>query len=85
MSTVPATEVKQRLGQYLDSAKTEPVFIEKSGRPSAVLLSIAEYERLCALEDRYWGEMAKKAEASGYAGAEETLRQLRERTGDAEA
>ncbi|MFO7642726.1 MAG: type II toxin-antitoxin system Phd/YefM family antitoxin, partial [Candidatus Competibacteraceae bacterium] len=55
MLNVAATEVKQRLGQYLESALTEPVVIEKSGRPAVVMLSVVEYERLCALEDAWWG------------------------------
>ncbi|TVR63635.1 MAG: type II toxin-antitoxin system Phd/YefM family antitoxin [Candidatus Competibacteraceae bacterium] len=79
MLNVAATEVKQRLGQYLESALTEPVVIEKSGRPAVVMLSVVEYERLCALEDAWWGEQARQAIEGGFAGAEETLRRLQER------
>jgi antitoxin Phd len=63
---ITATELKTRLGQYLDAAETEPVIIEKSGRKKSVLISHAMYERLVALEDAKWGERAKKAEARGY-------------------
>ena len=31
MLLVAATEIKQRLGQYLESAQSEPVIIKKSG------------------------------------------------------
>jgi hypothetical protein len=31
MQHIAASEVKQRLGQYMESALTEPVMIEKSG------------------------------------------------------
>jgi prevent-host-death family protein len=79
MLNVAATEVKQRLGQYLESALTEPVMIEKSGRPAVVMLSVAEYERLRALEDAWWGEQAQQAIEGGFAGSEETLRRLQER------
>ena len=79
MLNVAATEVKQRLGQYLESALTEPIVIEKSGRPAVVMLSIAEYERLQAMEDAWWGERARQAMEEGFAGPEETLRQLQER------
>lgn len=79
MLNVAATEVKQRLGQYMESALTEPVVIEKSGRPSVVMLSIAEYERLQAMDDAYWGERAKQAIEGGFAGADETMRRLQER------
>lgn len=44
--SVTATEAKNRLGQVLESAQTQPVFIEKAGRRHSVVLSIAEYERL---------------------------------------
>jgi prevent-host-death family protein len=46
MLHLAASEVKQRLGKYMESALTEPVVIEKSGRPAVVMLSITEYERL---------------------------------------
>ncbi len=53
--------------------------IEKSGRPAVVMLSIAEYERLQALGDVYWGEKAKQALVKGLMGAEQTLRRLQAR------
>jgi prevent-host-death family protein len=45
---VTATEAKNRLGQMLDHAQREPVFIEKSGRRHGVLLSAAHYDALLA-------------------------------------
>ena len=79
MLHVSTSEVKQRLGQYITRAMSEPVVIEKSGRPAVVMLSIAEYERLQALDDAYWGEKAKQALEDGLAGADETLRRLQSR------
>lgn len=79
MLHLAASEVKQRLGQYMECALTEPVVIEKSGRPAVVMLSIAEYERLQALDDAYWGERAKQALESGLAGTDETMRRLQQR------
>lgn len=76
---VTATELKNRLGQYMDAAETEPVIIEKSGRKKSVLISHTMYERLIALEDAKWGERAKKAEARGYAG-QKAVKKLLERT-----
>lgn len=55
---VKATELKTRLGRYLDLSIKEPVFIEKSGRQHSVLISTDLYEKLVAFEDRYWGELA---------------------------
>lgn len=66
---VKATELKTRLGRYLDASIKEPVFIEKSGRQFAVLMSIEEYEKITALftamEDKYWGELAMQAKEEG--------------------
>jgi antitoxin Phd len=41
-----ATEFKQSVGKYLDATRTGRVIIERQGRPTAVLLSFEEYERL---------------------------------------
>jgi antitoxin Phd len=79
MQHIAASEVKQQLGQYMESALTEPVMIEKSGRPAAVMLSVAEYERLQAMDDAYWGERAKQALEGGLSGTDETMRRLQER------
>ena len=79
MLHVSTSEVKQRLGQYITRAMSEPIVIEKSGRPAVVMLSIAEYERLQALDDAYWGGKAKQALEEGLAGADETLRRLQSR------
>jgi antitoxin Phd len=62
---VTATELKTRLGRYLDAAAREPVIVEKSGRDFVVMLSYADYERMEALEDAYWGERALKALKEG--------------------
>jgi prevent-host-death family protein len=47
---VSATEAKNRLGQMLEKAQTEPVFIEKAGRRHSVLLSVEQYEQLVAVQ-----------------------------------
>ena len=48
MSTITATDAKNKFGQVLDEAQREPVRIQKNGRDIAVVLSAAEYERLTA-------------------------------------
>jgi prevent-host-death family protein len=45
---VTATEAKNRLGQMLDHAQREPVFIGKQGRRHSVLISAARYAELLA-------------------------------------
>jgi prevent-host-death family protein len=67
---ISATELKNRLGRYLDAAETGPVFVEKSGRKKSVLISNAMYEKFLAYEDAYWASRAKQAEEEGYLGAE---------------
>lgn len=81
MISVNATEVKNRMGRYLQKSITEPVVIEKTNRPFAVLISYEEYERLRRLEDAYWIEKAKQAEKEGYIGVEESMKLIREATG----
>jgi len=73
-----ATELKNRLGAYLDAALTEPVFVQKSGRSVAVLISQQRYEHLQALEDELWALRASLAEQSGYLGADTTQQLLHE-------
>jgi prevent-host-death family protein len=59
---VQATELKNRLGKYLDAAIKEPVIVEKNGRNAAVIISFEEYNHLLELEDFYWGIKALEAE-----------------------
>jgi prevent-host-death family protein len=66
MKVATATEAKNRFGHLIDMAMTEPVAIDKNGRQVAVLLSIAEYQRLTELEERTWGEKALKALQNGF-------------------
>lgn len=46
MKTVAATEAKNRLGAILDDAQREPIVIQRQDRDIAVVISMAEYERL---------------------------------------
>lgn len=50
MKVVAASEMKNRLGAYFEVAQAEPVMVERSGRPSVVMVSVAEYERLKEFE-----------------------------------
>lgn len=46
MKIVAATEAKNRLGALLDEAQREPILIRRQDRDIAVVLSMADYERL---------------------------------------
>ena len=63
---VTATELKNRLGQYLEAAQLEPVIIEKSGRVNSVVLSKRRYDELLSVEDTLWDMKAQKAEQEGF-------------------
>ena len=52
---VTATEAKNRLGQVLEQAQREPVFIEKSGRRHSVVLSVEQYDKLVGAQRRVRG------------------------------
>ena len=41
-----AREAKHQFGRLIDTARAEPVVIEKHGRPVVVVVSVEEYERL---------------------------------------
>ncbi|MEW6365032.1 MAG: type II toxin-antitoxin system Phd/YefM family antitoxin [Acidobacteriota bacterium] len=77
--TVTATELKNRLGRYLDEALSEPVLVERSGRPSHVVLRYEDYERMARIEDAYWAAKAAEAEKSGkFLGPEKTMKRIQQ-------
>lgn len=45
MSSITATDAKNRFGQVLEMARTEPVHVQKNGRDVAVVISPEEFER----------------------------------------
>jgi len=65
-----ATELNKHPGKYLNQSIKEPVIIEKSGRPVAVLLA---YDYFVKLEDAYWGEMATSADKEKSLGTKKTM------------
>jgi prevent-host-death family protein len=71
---ISATELNKHTGTYLYFVMKEPVIIEKTGHPLAVMLSYERYKELELLEDKYWGEKAKKAEKSAeWVNAKESM------------
>lgn len=62
MSTVSATEAKQRFAALLDAAQREPVRIQRHDRDVAVLISAAQYDRL---NGNRWAEFNRLAELAG--------------------
>ena len=50
MQSVSAHDAKARFGQLLDTARREPVVIERHGRAVAVILSKEDYDELNAIK-----------------------------------
>ena len=71
MNTINATQAKQNFGHCLDNIAKEPLFIERSGRAVAVMLSVEEYNQLIALENEMLAARATEAAKAGYLSAEE--------------
>ena len=46
MKTLSAREAKNRFGYLIDTARQEPVSVQKHGRSVVVVISIEDYERL---------------------------------------
>ena len=46
MQTISSNLAKQTFGRILEKAQREPILIEKHNHPTAVLLSISEYDRI---------------------------------------
>jgi antitoxin Phd len=66
MATMAVSEARERLSEAVETAQTETVFLERYGRPAAVLVSPERYEELMeALEE------AEDVEAFDAAMAEE--------------
>jgi prevent-host-death family protein len=52
MTKMAISEAREKLSEVVDAAHLEPVFLERYGKPAAVLVSPERYEQLMeALED----------------------------------
>ena len=78
---VSATEAKNKLGQVLDRAQREPVFIEKGGRRHSVVLSVERYEELLAKQVRESAAQRKRRFYEQYKGWVDANNELVERFG----
>ena len=50
MRNFSARDAKNQFGLLIDTARVDPVVIEKHGRPVVVVCSVEEFERLKSLE-----------------------------------
>lgn len=61
MQTLSSRDAKYNFGRLIDTARAEPVTVEKHGRAVVVVLAVEEYERLKTIES----EQRTKAPRSG--------------------
>jgi prevent-host-death family protein len=61
MQSMSAKDAKYGFGRLIDLARSEPVTVEKHGRPVVVVMAVEEYERLSgkAEKQRSGSESAK--------------------------
>lgn len=52
MATVTSAEAQKNFGRYREQALAEPVVVTQYGKPSVVIISAIEYERLKELDRR---------------------------------
>jgi prevent-host-death family protein len=78
MKRVAATDAKNRLGAILDEAQREPIVIRRQDRDIAVVLSMADYERLRGGNVQAFLELRNQvaAEAAANGLTEERLNEL---------
>lgn len=64
---VTATEAKNRLGALIDDAQREPIVIQRQDRDVAVILSMAEFDRIRARNVAAFLEASKAVAAEAKA------------------
>lgn len=78
MQTITASEAKQSLAALIESARREPVVIQRQKRDVAVVMSVQEYERLVHLNiaefQRFSDQVGASAQQKGL--TEEKLAEL---------
>ncbi|MBN9186374.1 MAG: type II toxin-antitoxin system prevent-host-death family antitoxin [Microbacterium sp.] len=73
MKTMSARAAKNGFGLMIDTARAEPVLIEKHGRGVVVVVSVEEYERLNGAADagRAPANAVSAVRAAGLGGKEQ--------------
>lgn len=61
MKTLSAEDAKYGFGMLIDTARAEPVTVEKHGRPVVVVIGVEEYARLLAIEAGMAGKKFKRS------------------------
>lgn len=56
MQTLSARDAKYNFGRLIDTARAQPVTVEKHGRPGVIVLAVEEYHRLKLIESKHQAE-----------------------------
>ena len=59
MQTLSAKDAKYNFGRLIDTARAEPVTVEKHGRAVVVVLAVEEYQRLKIIESEQRKEVLR--------------------------
>jgi len=68
MQSISAKDAKYGFGRLIDLARSEPVTVEKHGRPVVVVLAVEEYERLCESANGGAAPESPRVKRSGKSG-----------------
>ena len=60
VSIVAAKEAKNRFGELLEAVQRHPIIITRNNRPVAELRRFSEKTRFEEMEDKIWGERARR-------------------------
>lgn len=64
VQNMSAKDAKYGFGRLIDLARSEPVVVEKHGRPVVVVLAVEEFDRLKAIEAEH--RVASPASDKGF-------------------
>ncbi len=64
MLSMSAKDAKYGFGRLIDLARSEPVVVEKHGRPVVVVMAVEEFERLKAVESEQRAQTPTTGEAN---------------------
>ncbi len=79
MKALNAKQAQIEFQSLLNTVQQEPILIQQRGKPVAVVISLAGFEQLQALEDSYWIVQAQQALQEGLIGtpaSEQLLKEL---------
>ena len=75
MLKVSEQHIEQKLDTYMGMALTQSIIIERPQQGSVVMLSLAEFERLQALDEAWLAASLRLANREGYLDHDQQVRQ----------